>query len=476
MEVEFQDSKICYECVDDDYLSKEIKSKGRRRKCSYCQAVIRTYTLKEVTDRIEKVVLLNYERTPDQPSSLEYRLMADKESDYQWWREGQTISELLLDEFGITQKAAAQIEEELQSRYYDMDAATSGEETEFGGEVHYTTKAITDEHWSRKWFDFEQSLKSEARFFNNKAASILESIFQGLEKFKSWSGKSVLTKIGPEHNISSLFRARVFQSRDKLLQALCAPDRLLGAPASQFAMNGRMNARGVSVFYGATNNAIAIAEVRPPVGSKVAVARFELLRELQLLDLRELSNIREMVSVFDPEYLQKMEKAMFLRSLGEIMTKAIMPDDELFDYLATQAIADYLASQAEVQYDGIIYPSVQANNEHDVNIVLFHKAARVDPIILPNETDVYATDTEYEEEGEYESYQVIEIVRKKKQKKFDNNEKVENSERIPSLRVNLKSITVHKIKSVQYQYDDHPVSRHRIKQDKDFRGKLDLDF
>jgi hypothetical protein len=32
-----------------------------------------------------------------------------------------------------------------------------------------------------------------------------------------------------------------------------------------------MNARGISVFYGANNQKAAIAEVRPPVGSQIAV-------------------------------------------------------------------------------------------------------------------------------------------------------------------------------------------------------------
>lgn len=39
-----------------------------------------------------------------------------------------------------------------------------------------------------------------------------------------------------------------------------------------------MNARGVSVFYGANDPTAAIAEVRPPVGSQVAVAQFEIIR------------------------------------------------------------------------------------------------------------------------------------------------------------------------------------------------------
>ena len=43
-----------------------------------------------------------------------------------------------------------------------------------------------------------------------------------------------------------------------------------------------MNAKGISTFYGATNEDIALAEVRPPVGSQVAIARFDIIRPLLL--------------------------------------------------------------------------------------------------------------------------------------------------------------------------------------------------
>jgi len=53
-----------------------------------------------------------------------------------------------------------------------------------------------------------------------------------------------------------------------------------------------------------------------------------------------------------------------------------MPDDEPFEYLATQAIADFLATEANPALDGIIYPSVRGS-DGKLNVVLFHKAARV---------------------------------------------------------------------------------------------------
>ncbi|MFK4535162.1 hypothetical protein ABIA00_003345 [Bradyrhizobium ottawaense] len=51
---------------------------------------------------------------------------------------------------------------------------------------------------------------------------------------------------------------------------------------------------------------------------------------------------------------------MFLRTLSARITRPVMPDDEHFEYLATQAVADFLATESSVPIDGIIFPSVQA--------------------------------------------------------------------------------------------------------------------
>lgn len=64
---------------------------------------------------------------------------------------------------------------------------------------------------------------------------------------------------------SSRALLRVFQARERLLEALERPDLHLGSPPPHRASVGRMNARGTSVFYDATTSAVALAEVRPPV-------------------------------------------------------------------------------------------------------------------------------------------------------------------------------------------------------------------
>ena len=225
----------------------------------------------------------------------------------------------------------------------------------------------------------------------------------------STEGAPLVVDAGPGTSLSGIYRARVFQSDDRLVAALCRPDQQLGSPPASLATAGRMNARGVSVFYGANDPRVAIAEVRPPVGSQVAVARFEIVRPLRLLDLTALRTVSEGGSIFDPELASRMERAMFLRSLSQRLTRPVMPDDEDFDYLPTQAIADFLATQNQPTIDGIMFPSVQVAGDA-LNVVLFYKAALVGTIELPKGTEIKAKTGQMYEEGWETEYAVIEEV------------------------------------------------------------------
>ena len=76
----------------------------------------------------------------------------------------------------------------------------------------------------------------------------------------------------------------------------------MGAPDSKIAKSGRMNAHGISVFYGATLPGTCIAEIRPPVGSQVVLGRFEIIREVRLLNFDHLTKVFVTGSLFDPEF------------------------------------------------------------------------------------------------------------------------------------------------------------------------------
>lgn len=96
---------ICYDCVGEVYLSFEIFSSGSPTACSYCTAVAETISLEELADRVESAFLDHYVRTSNEPEEYERALLADKESDYDWEREGTLVLYAIQESAGLSEKA-----------------------------------------------------------------------------------------------------------------------------------------------------------------------------------------------------------------------------------------------------------------------------------------------------------------------------------------------------------------------------------
>ena len=467
---------LCFNCVREDFLRRAIQVNGKRKKCSYCDKVRKTYSIGEMSERIKEAFAEHYIRTSDQPSGFQYSMLGGSESGYEWVREGTNVVYAIMNAADIPENAASDIQQILDNEFGDFESAAMGEETEFSPESYYDEKGADDSNWKMEWMQLEKSLKSQARFFNRHAGQHLATIFDDIDTMNTREGHPLIIDAGPETLLAALYRARVFQSDESLAEALQRPDLHIGSPPSDHASAGRMNAKGISVFYGATDPNVALAEVRPPVGSQVVIARFEILRPLRLLDLTALEKVSAEGSIFDPVYSRILEKAMFLRSLTRRITKPVMPNDEAFEYLITQAIADFLANEANTNIDGIIFPSVQVAGVA-LNVVLFHKAAQIVEIDLPTGTEVKVSLGIMGEDGWEVDYSIIEQVPpenddREKLPRFpelgnydlDNigdQDDLDNFSGNKTLKIDLKSLKVHVVKAVGFTTDEYSVSRHR---------------
>lgn len=466
------DKHICHACIGEGFLASDVKATGSPAACEYCAATNSCISIDALADRIGSAFDSHYQRTADQPDSWQQTLLADRESSYVWERNGERVVDAIENAAQIPAKAAQDVLDILAERHDDFDAAAMGQETEFSPDSYYEEKGTDSQAWQEEWHQFEMSLKTEARFFSRSAAEHLSSVFGDIHKLKTTSGRPLLVEAGPELSIDHLFRARVFQKDDQLREALCRPDKHLGSPPSALASAGRMNARGISVFYGATEAPVAIAEVRPPVGSSVAVARFSIIRKLRLLDLTALDDVHDGGSIFDTLLKDRLERAAFLQTLGRRMTRPVMPDDEVFDYLATQAVADFLSTQNEPRFDGIIFRSAQS--ETGRNVVLFHKAALVATLELPEGTKLNVDTLYNTDDGFDRSYAVVETVPApasasgKPKQAFPfatfvgSATPFDREYRDPALTVDPESIVVQRVDWVQYQSSPFPVTRHRF--------------
>ncbi len=458
---------LCHGCVGEEFLKSRINAEGTRHKCSFCSHRRNALTLDKIADAFDEAFEQHLYRTSDEPSDYEYLLLRG-ESSYDWERSGDPVLEVLQEIGEIEEDVAEAIRRVLNGRHSSYD---SQEEDEFDEGSHYKYRSVKTRELSADWNGFTAELKKESRYFNKTASAVLTNLFQGIDKYKSVDGRTILVKAGPETEYASLYRARVFQDASRLREALERPDLHIGPPPFRLASAGRLNARGISVFYGATSRETALSEVRPFVGSRVISAEFELTRQLVLLDIEALESLEVIGSYFDPSYLERLQKAKFLASLSRRMTQPVMPDDEPFEYLPTQAIADFLSVREKPRVDGLIYPSVQ-NQQGMKNVVLFHKASLLDEMVFPKGTEIHAQLETTTEDGSEPDYCVWEETPNPNEKSDgdvkDEGESVESAfsrledDREAALKLVPSSVKVHYVEKIDYKVQDFSVARHRL--------------
>jgi len=463
---------VCYSCIGDEYVSASIERHGKRRTCSECSDKLKTFLLSEITSIVDGGFQTHFQRTSADPNGFEVMMIKDKELEYDWYREGEAANDLIAYELSVSQEIADDIHLILSHQYFDFEAAKSGDETEYGDDVLYEEKAISDNGLYWEWRQFEKTVLNEARFFSEGAKEFLDSVFENLTELKTRDNKPIVQSIDPEEAPVSFYRGRVFHHDKNIENALERPDKNIGPPPSKLAAAGRMNPRNISVFYGATHPKIALSELRPSVGSTVVMGEFEVLRPLKLLNLKRLQKVFTTGSIFDPDYTVKLGKTHFLKSLVTIMTRPTNPNNSDAEYLPTQLIADYLANANTASIDGILYPSSQTKKS-GMNVVLFRSASKVEEIEIPEGTEIRTRMWEDYEDGSERSYSVLEWVPTKADDEkteddgdffglnltryFDPN----GDSREDTLRIKKDHVQVHIIEATKIKTDKYSVRRNR---------------
>jgi hypothetical protein len=330
---------LCFECVGEEFLQGEIMKNGLDGTCFYCGRDGKTFSIDQMADLVHDAIREFFTRDwsdAGRPGEgllhIERRSIADVIND-----EAQTGADAAED---IRCVIKERLDLEACSRY--VPAVTEGQDP-FGPDAYYTKKE-TPNTWDFEgyWYSFEESLKTETRYFNRTAETILQLIFGGIDRHNTRSGRPIIVEAGPELELTMLYRARVFETKQELSRAMKRPDKHLGPPPQSLATTGRMNAAGIAVFYGATNKTVALAEVRPPVGSRVLIGGFRIIRPLKLLDLEALEFVDdEEGSIFDGVFVARSKRAQFLRGLSRLISRPVMPGDQPRDYLPTQAVATF---------------------------------------------------------------------------------------------------------------------------------------
>jgi hypothetical protein len=360
--------ECCINCFNNDHIINFILENGNIGKCDYCES--------EEIETVETEIIGNYIR---EKLKLAYENVENSgiywDSELKEYIEGEDIFEILAFNEGIFSEKI--VDKDNQRKLTDdfmTDSGPNWHDISQGADDYFDDGAallvlknkyfgVESNKFIFNWDRFKYQCKHYGRYFDfGFEVETRESLLGTLSKILSHEKlKSKLKKR------KQIWRARVLSEDDKF-SFNESPNKMqkeIGPPPNQNVKNNRMSPAGISYTYVSENPETCIIEVRPNYGSEMLVGKFEIIKNLKLLDLTFIPNYR-VKSIFNPEYDHDMRWATnFLEQFIDDITKPCMKDDAILDYIPTQLLAEYIRKEG---YDGIkFYSSLNYN----INYTLF---------------------------------------------------------------------------------------------------------
>jgi hypothetical protein len=394
-------SYVCCDCISDSYLSRKIKAEYGVALCLGCgNKKNSSIGLEELSNQTHKVIETYFDLTIDHPEGYECIL----EREGLWERSGSEIDQVIQDIIGVSNSVSEAIVEYLSNCHDSKGKDAYYTPQPYDNEAYYEERSSDNIEFHESWLSVKSSVSREARFFNDYAKEMLDHIFKGVDSAFTAERKTVIRTITTNTNF---YRSRVAKSQSELECILKELPTSIGPPGEAFRRSGRMNAHGISVFYGALDKDTCLAEVRAPVGATVVTGLFNPLKDLKILDLSRFESVGvKDGSYFDDEHMTDIGRRIFLKYLTMELSAPIMPGDEEKQYVATQVVADYLATNSKLKLDGLIFNSSQvdiseSSSSKDIgkNVVLFYNASRLNNQDYPDGKD-FDLDLGWEDDGD----------------------------------------------------------------------------
>ena len=148
----------------------------------------------------------------------------------------------------------------------------------------------------------------------------------------------------------------LFRARKNMPSGLDVLDRIepeIGPPPANRAIGLRMNPTGISYLYLAEDIDTCKEEIKANKGEKVGVGHFKMIEPLRLVDLSQVSSLKN-ASIFSQDYNHELNWIKpFLDEFCQEISKPIEENHDL-EYVPTQLLCEYIRFKG---YDGIRYRS-----------------------------------------------------------------------------------------------------------------------
>jgi hypothetical protein len=140
---------------------------------------------------------------------------------------------------------------------------------------------------------------------------------------------------------------------------------MMGAPPADKATAGRANSVGISCLYLADKEITAINEIRAGIYDYVAVGKFVLNEDIEVVDLTMVDQISPFQGIDNTIHAVNKKH---LQKISVDIAKPLRRYDSLLDYLPTQYISDFIKSK---NFAGIEYKSTM--NKSGYNLAIFNE-------------------------------------------------------------------------------------------------------
>ena len=358
---------LCPECFDNKTFKRrleEIRPDVGRGKCDF-HPTRKGIPISSVCEIVDEVFRNNYMRSDDTDLS-----------------DGEPLTDVL---FELTDAESEEITQAVAECLIEDDDPDirDGEETFYSDDFTYEQVRLTDQHHDALWRDFRQSIVHGRRFFNGDARKLLGEIFRNIHLQRDVQRNPPVYMLEAA-KAGTIYRARIVTEED-IARISEDPVGSLGPAPAQKGKAGRMNVSGIPAFYGSFDLETCAAELRPPVGGKIASASFRLARPLCVLDMTRFRKRPKQLDPFAKDHVRRLTQWRFMQRFRREISKPILKTDEHIDYVPTQAVAEYLNAVHEVRMgedkihvDAIIFNSAQRPDGR--NIVVLGDAAFIERV------------------------------------------------------------------------------------------------
>lgn len=221
-------------------------------------------------------------------------------------------------------------------------------------EKKYKTENISEVYL--QWSEFKQEIIHKNRFFPQ--TSIYQQAFLPLGSLYNNFQQLIEQLKLPIHPSEFFYRGRI---SEKILDHAS-----MGKPPSNLATIGRANPYGISYLYLAKTKEICIKEIRPNNGDTISIAKFNVTRQLNVIDLRSPRETISFLSLTANNFIEILKLVSLLETFAEELSLPVLPNNSQREYIPTQFITEFFKTHGNL--DGIIFNSSYGSS---YNLVLF---------------------------------------------------------------------------------------------------------